>query len=121
MDQAVVYVAGGLFMLAGVLAVRVYRLQRAERLGVKNPDRVPFEAIKARVEQERAIEWPTASHLQRHGEQTLGAILPAVRVPPYVLPYLASTAANAPRRDTKSGGAVANDADFLIGMEACAA
>ena len=37
-------------------------------------------------EHESAIRWPTASDLQRHGECPDGEPLPAVRVPPYVLP-----------------------------------
>jgi hypothetical protein len=85
-DKTAVFVGLALIVIAGVVAVRVAHLQRAERRGQKNPDRVPFEDIRARVERERAIEWPTASDLQRHGERGYGEPLPAVRVPPYVLP-----------------------------------
>jgi hypothetical protein len=98
MDKAAVYVGMSLLLLAGVLAVKMARLQHADRHGPKNPNRVPFQAIKARVEHERVIEWPTASHLQRHGEQMLGRALPAVRVPPYVLSYLAPVPVPAPRQ-----------------------
>lgn len=106
MDSAAVYVAAAFFVVAGVLAVMVFRRQRSERFAAKNPNRVPYQVIEARVLRERGmrsapdIEWPTASHLQRESGNVYESSGVAVRVPPYVLRHLSSPAGCALEEET---------------------
>jgi hypothetical protein len=81
-------------LLAGsiVLGVKVFRFRQWERRGAKNRGRVPFEQIRARIERQRASEWPTASHLRREPVDMRSQYDVGVRVPPYVIKHLSSPA-----------------------------
>lgn len=92
-------VAGGLFVLAGVLGVMTFRRQRQERRAA-DPKRVPWAVLEARIRDERQGETATAAALRRQREGLPVLWAPAPRVPRYVVDHLKSSAARAPEDDT---------------------
>lgn len=63
-----------LLLVAGVIAAKA----------PPKPRRETVEDIKTTPDDERTIEWPTASHLQRESTSAADSSPPTVRVPPYM-------------------------------------
>ncbi|RSN58866.1 hypothetical protein DMH01_22940 [Amycolatopsis sp. WAC 04182] len=99
MDNAAVWVAGALFVLAGVLGVLTFLRQRHERLA-RDSKRVPWTVLEARIKRERDAETATAAALRRQREGVPVAWAPAPRVPQYVTDHLRSSAGRAREDDT---------------------